>query len=708
MNILLDDASPELRFFSQADGWIDDHRDGTKYPDSSRGSYSHSTFHCTQTDGDYMEFRFNGTGISIVGSKRNNHGVYGVKVDDETETFYSGYSANPIFQTELYDRNDLSTDQEHIIRITNYPTRTDPQPSSTPDSWLDIDYLLISHAISDQVYTTTLDDTSPGITYDASWTNDAKDPVNYNRTIHLTGESGGSMLLPFNGISIQIFSGLNVDHGEYSVSIDDGPAQTFNGSHFERSTQVPHFTASGLAEGPHVLKITNSGTSGSPIVGFDFAIVNSTVSPDESISGSVTSQQLKPTFVPSIDEDTPGSGSDSKSTNIGAIVGGVIAGVVALTVLAVLAWCYLSRKPRKVSSKTDNRHKSYIDFPSGSARSRTISEVESKTNGSRIVSTTATAGDNSPTSQSMFGSLRGLFKKRQISEEEDISSRSDSPQGSIAYFYTPHSKSARHPRYPSSAGLTSPSTPGQMDSFDNQIYRNPPPTRTRTRPSVTHHVSQNSITSRSSAYSQGGETYLTDRLDNLRGPVPLPSPPSQGLSDYEHMPLPPLPTTLADVSIPASNLSINNITRSPDSSERPTLSHADASSSLLPSIMIRQSLGSSLRPTNEPIMEHPQQTHTSSTNVSPSDTPQSSQVAMTSPDTPGDFKRSILGLTLERSNSNGNRSHEEDSAGTEGGGGLTDIRRLNMTTPSVLDLEPPILSPPPDYSHIMSSQQQQQ
>ncbi|OCF61259.1 hypothetical protein L486_00906 [Kwoniella mangroviensis CBS 10435] len=679
MEILLDDAAPEITFFSNANGWIDDHRAGTQYSDVYLSSYSQKTFHATYTDGDYMEYRFNGTGIAIMGSKRQNHGVYGVKIDDESETFYSSFSTNPVFQTELYSRNNLTIDKEHIIRVTNYPTRNDPQPSSTADSWLDIDHLVISHDISGQVYTTTLDDSTPVITYDASWSKDTVDAMNYNSTIHLTGQAGASMILPFNGISIQVFSGINVDHDGYSVSIDGGADHTFNGSHFERLTQVPHYTASGLSEGPHTLKITNTGKTSSPIVGFDYAVVNSTVNPNGWTGGSVTSQQIKPTFTSADGGSEP---SGSKRTNVGAIAGGVVGGVVGLTIIAVLAWCVLSRKPRRVSSKSNNRHKSYIDFPSGSTNSRSMSVVESKIIGSRMVSSTSSKEDSSPTPSSMFGSLRGFFKKKSYEEEGISTTRSSSPQGSIAYFYTPNPNRVVKP--PSSASLTSPPSTGQGDSFDNQIYTNPP--SSRNRPPITQHVSHgsrsgHSITSRSSAYSQGGETYLTDRLDNIasRGPIPLPSPPSQESSDYEHMPLPPLP---------AATTGIHNASRS---STRPALYHADASSSLLPSLLVRQSLAPSL-PTIE-------QHNTSSTHVSPSSTPPTSQGW--SPETPGDYKRSILGLTLD------GRSPVERSQSVEGNDSYdpNDARRINMT-PSVLDLEPPILSPPPEYGHIMAAQQQ--
>ncbi|WWC64626.1 uncharacterized protein I303_107237 [Kwoniella dejecticola CBS 10117] len=727
MDILLDDASPEITFFSSNNGWIDDHRKGSKYPDDYLSSYSQQTFHATYTDGDYMQYRFNGTGITIVGSRRKNHGVYGVKIDDENEVYHSGFSTNPMFQTDLYTRDNLTSDKEHTITVTNYPHRTDPQPSSTTDSWLDIDHLIITHNVSGDIYTTTIDDITPGISYDGTWTSDKTDATNYNETIHISYQKGMSMTLPFTGSSIQLFSGMNVDHLDYSVSLDGGPETSFNGTHFERLTEVPHFTASGLAEGQHTLKITNRGRGDTarPVMGFDFAIVNSTISPDGSGGGDTTSQQARPTFAPV--SDSSGEDSQSKHIDAKAIAGGVAGGVVGLIAVAILAWHLLCRNPRKRNNSgsgrqaSENRHKSYMDFATNN-NIRSLGEVmETKSSSrSRMISNTSTTNSTkvntmnsaNKSSPSKFGSLGRMFSRRstQEAEEEDgESARSTSPESSIAYLYTPHPGAGRTARSDSNSAGSGSGTgmsPGQVDSFDNQIYRNPPPSRPR-QPIITEsspsNQRRNSITSRSSAYSQGGETDLTDRLDNINrtfpsggGPTPLPSHPSRGSGEYEHMPLPPIPATT--MSMPSNN--IDHDTRLPLS--RPHIDHSDTivSSALLPSATIQQSLKSipQLRPS----------TRTSSTNVSPSSTTtttrSSGQTNTISPATPGDYKRGILGLVLDTAPLDIPGTEQNTSAATASAGASSTFRQVNLT-PSVLDLEPPIVSPPPGYEHAMTAQQ---
>ncbi|WWC91656.1 uncharacterized protein L201_006602 [Kwoniella dendrophila CBS 6074] len=737
MNILLDDASPEITYFSKNDGWVDDHRDGTKYPDPYVSSYSQKTFHKTFTDGDYMQYRFNGTGITLVGSKRKNHGVFGVKIDDEVETFHSGFSNDPVFQTEMYTRNDLSRDKVHLITVTNYPTRTDPQGSSTPDSWMDIDHLIVMHDTFAKVYTTIMEDVSSLISYDSTWTLDTTDTANRDGTTHISNKNGGSVTIPFNGSSIQIFSSNDINYQDYSVSLDDGAEQTYNSNHFETLNQISHFVASGLPEGQHTLKITNRGNTASPMAAFDYAVVNTTISPDS------TDNQSKPSLAPTSSASADSSGS--KSTNIGAIAGGAAGGVVGLAGVALLAWWLLCRKPRRAKT----RPMSYVSYPDSNynPQSRSTYEVEPKFGRSRMIS--ASTGDStkvnsSPTdgpSSSMLGSFRGLFSsnRRQIEHEEEVSPsiRSVSPEGSVAYFYTPHPASDLRTNLNESAiesGIALGTVPEHQaqhhgDSFDNQVYRNPsinaiqPSLRPRTRPPISTYFSTQSQsqdsdtrvspTSRRSDYSQGGDTYFTETLNNHNNlyntntnniddnrinaiantnstVIPLPSPPSQRSSEYEHMPLPPLPSTQP-----------LNMATSSQSLQRPNIIHADASSTLLPPASIRQPQsrsqlgGSTFSTANENMMERPiPHSVPNSTNVSPSST---------HPSTPGDYKRSILGLTLDttpttRVEASGPNSGESNSSGN---------RQQLRLNPNMFDVELPILSPPPEYAHVMTSQQEQ-
>ncbi|KAK6909455.1 hypothetical protein I203_103474 [Kwoniella mangroviensis CBS 8507] len=348
MNVLIDDASPQIRYYkgdSLSVGWITEHTPKSKYPDTLISRYSESTFHGTFGEGDYMEYRFNGTGVTVYGAKRDNHGVYGVKIDDNPEERYDGKGKDN-FQAVLYQKMGMDEGAEHVIRMTNYPSAT---PNVTRDIWFDIDHILITHTIPSTTYTTYIDDASPSISYDTSWVSYGYGTGGYyNLTEHMSSTTGSIMELKFNGSSIQLFSSINTDHGDYTISLDGGEQEVYSGNNWQLLYQVPIYTISGLTEGEHTITITNQGVSPQNVVGFDFAMVNSSVKPPEteSIGMSSTGYTSPPTSSIAAGAGNTSSGQSSSSLNIGALAGGISAGVVLLALIIVLVIWYFKRRKK--------------------------------------------------------------------------------------------------------------------------------------------------------------------------------------------------------------------------------------------------------------------------------------------------------------------------------------------------------------------------
>ncbi|WVW86137.1 hypothetical protein I302_108178 [Kwoniella bestiolae CBS 10118] len=350
MNILIDDASPQIRYFkgdSLAVGWITEHTPRSKYPDTFTNRYSESTFHGTFGEGDYMKYRFNGTGITVYGAKRPNHGVYGVKIDNNPEERYDGKGKNE-FQAVLYQKMGLDEGVEHSITMTNYPSATQ---NATEDLWFDIDHIIITHNIPSTMYTTYIDDSSPSVSYDPSWVSYGYGTGGYyNLTDHMSPTAGSSMQLKFNGSSIQLYGGVNNAHGDFTISLDGGEQEVYNANNWQLVYQVPMYTASGLTEGEHTITMTNQGASPQNVVGFDFAIVNSSIKPPETDAGNPSStsdtSQTSSTSSPGAGAST--SGQSTPSLNIGALAGGISAGVVGLALIIVLAiWFFKRRRKDK-------------------------------------------------------------------------------------------------------------------------------------------------------------------------------------------------------------------------------------------------------------------------------------------------------------------------------------------------------------------------
>ncbi|WVR09747.1 hypothetical protein IAU60_006823 [Kwoniella sp. DSM 27419] len=416
MDITLDDASPLLSFVSPGeDGWVDDHNQGSDYYDPNVNSYSMSTFHATALDGDYMQLKFNGTGVVVYGAKRFNHGVYGVVVDGADVEYFSGYSGPAIFQQEMYRRDNLTAGVEHVITVTNHPNlRNIGLPNSEfDDSWLDIDHVTITAPAERAVYTTTIEDDDKAVQYGSGW-GVAQDPDFHGGTSRVSKASGDVMKLVFSGSSIELFGGVNVDHGNYSVSIDGGLQTMWSGNNWERLYQVPKYLVTGLQDTQHTLQLTNLGNARYPVFGFDYALVRSSIRP---AGGNTT------TSVASSSNGAAATGSGGANKHIGEIAGGVVGGLVGLFLVALLAWCLFgSERQRRRVARREAR---------GYAPSTPDSEFEPKF--PRAQMGIAGQHDMLPWSQRLMLRLGYGQATRRVGDAVP-----PSPDGSVAFFYDAH------------------------------------------------------------------------------------------------------------------------------------------------------------------------------------------------------------------------------------------------------------------------------
>ncbi|OCF39003.1 hypothetical protein I317_07220 [Kwoniella heveanensis CBS 569] len=667
MDITIDDASPLISYYSKSGGWVDDHTQGTSGYDPNVASYSMRTFHATMVDGDYVEFRFNGTAIAVYGAKRFNHGVYGVVVDGEAEEFFSGYSGPPTFQQELYKAGGLAADKEHVITVINHPTMRNPTPSEISEGFLDIDHIVVTIPGDDQMYMTTIEDDDPAVTYGSTNWNTVRDPNFHGGTTMAATEKGASMTVQFNGSSIQFFGGLNTDHGNYTVSIDGGSERTFDAVNWDRLYQVPKYLVSGLEDTQHTMKVTNVAQSGYPTFGFDYAVVRSSVPPS---NGTVSSADE------SSQPDTSTASGGDKSVNVGAIAGGVIGGVVGLALVAVLAW-YLFRPRRRKTSQFPPRPPSHqrslspppMSFVGYPASSSPGSDFEPKFPRTRVTDAAPTEsesrGEALPSITQRFRSVFGRSRTRSGNENAPGDARSPSPEGSVAYFYAPDPNS-----------IPAALSPQAQD--DGTILRPPPSDLPRSADS------RGSVTS--TYYPE--DTPASQRTGMAVGPRPTSIPSFSSFdgssgTDYSHIPLPPLPR-LDTVNLPP----------------RPSTSHTERSSVLLPSTAVQTPItsGRTFGQGAGTTSSTPARTDISNSPQSPPTTGSTAPTSTSGGPIPSDYKASLLNLPYPPSPATATTNTADTTTSPDISGSVSRPWRQRIEVPTREQrISASLVSPPPDY-----------
>jgi len=110
--------------------------------------------------------------------------------------------------------------------------------------------------------TQNINDDDPAIRYTGHWLpNPKRGQHDYNDDVHYTKTPGDAAELAFTGTGIAIVSEKFADHGSFDVFIDGqarGRIDTKQ-TEFPRLSQITVFSAQDLPDGPHSIRIVNSG-----------------------------------------------------------------------------------------------------------------------------------------------------------------------------------------------------------------------------------------------------------------------------------------------------------------------------------------------------------------------------------------------------------------------------------------------------------------
>ncbi|KNZ76398.1 hypothetical protein J132_10508 [Termitomyces sp. J132] len=178
------------------------------------------TFTRTNTPGATMKLTFEGVGITVYGSKGNDHGDFKVTLDGKN-IMKNESAGSRATQIPIFDKNDLSPGK-HSMTISN----SERKPFV-------IDYLTwlsnVSVNKTGSPLMAMVDDTDPTFNYNpGAWSNmPPNNTLFYNKTGHLASQSGSTVVFTFTGV-LTITAGL--ENPVLSRVIDKGDAVAIYGS----------------------------------------------------------------------------------------------------------------------------------------------------------------------------------------------------------------------------------------------------------------------------------------------------------------------------------------------------------------------------------------------------------------------------------------------------------------------------------------------
>ncbi|GMK44636.1 hypothetical protein PghCCS26_17640 [Paenibacillus glycanilyticus] len=240
----------KLRFFVASPVAVNDTDPGISYSgawslNSARGFGDYQDdVHFTQTNNDFVQYTFNGTGIDLVTEKDSAQGDVDIYIDNVFKQTVNIYSPSRLVQQTVYSIMGL-TSGTHTIKAV--------KKSGT--------YMLIDQ-FKIKSPRIQYNDTDAGIVYTGSWSlNGNRGFGDYNNDVHFTQTNNDSLQFAFTGTGVELITEKDASQGNVDIYIDNVLQATVNTASTTRQVNQVVYQATGLTSGSHTLKaVKKSGT----------------------------------------------------------------------------------------------------------------------------------------------------------------------------------------------------------------------------------------------------------------------------------------------------------------------------------------------------------------------------------------------------------------------------------------------------------------
>ncbi|KAJ7100078.1 hypothetical protein B0H15DRAFT_877350 [Mycena belliarum] len=231
--------------------------------DAKTSQWLMGTYHNTTVAGAALTFNFTGPAIYVFGAAGPAYGSYEVVVDGVATQASAYAAANASAPHLLYGASNL-TYAAHTLLLRNLGK----VGADAGGSALLFDFLRTTVQLAPAgatVTNRTMEETDPALKYTGTWGNNTSPNFSGGGTTFTNGDNA-TMSFTFNGSAVYVFGDKKNDHGLYSVVLDGGVPQVFNGVSgcggafgmtCEQQKPTLKFFASNLNASSHTLTIMN-------------------------------------------------------------------------------------------------------------------------------------------------------------------------------------------------------------------------------------------------------------------------------------------------------------------------------------------------------------------------------------------------------------------------------------------------------------------
>ncbi len=211
---------------------------------SNRGAGDYDNdVHYTTNNGDSFSFTFNGVGITYITSESSAYGSANVYLDGNFVKSVSAYTSQSyVPQQTLFSFVGLEPGS-HTLQVVK-----------TGGTWMQLDALYVQPAL--------VNDSSSSFTYPSTWgVSSGRGAGDFDDDLHYTTTQGDSFQYAFTGSAIDYIAPTGPQYGTEDIYIDGTKIGSTTAYATSYNPQQLLYSAHGLSNGSHVLKVVMTGGS---------------------------------------------------------------------------------------------------------------------------------------------------------------------------------------------------------------------------------------------------------------------------------------------------------------------------------------------------------------------------------------------------------------------------------------------------------------